>query len=175
MHSPITGQPMREIDYEGMTIYTCDQTGGELVTADALAHIVNLRQETFSSELLSEIELNEPTFGIVESARGRELACPVCGTPMDVINYAGDTNVIIDRCSDCGAVWLDHNELEHIQAVLERWEDDAPSAIDSVQQELNAARQRNNEKINSAFAGSRFTFVNKLINKLICGGTFGQV
>jgi Zn-finger nucleic acid-binding protein len=46
----------------------------------------------------------------------RTLQCPSCRNRMETHPYYGPGNVVIDSCSDCGYVWLDHGEL----ATLER-------------------------------------------------------
>lgn len=42
------------------------------------------------------------------------------------INYAYSTGVIVDRCPKCEGLWLDKDELEHIQIVIEEWEKRSP-------------------------------------------------
>ena len=171
MLSPVSGQPLRCEDYEGQEVYVCDQTGGELITADALTRIVSAREQSFSPELMREIDNHAPTFGVPSGERGRQLSCPVCGTSMDVINYAADTGVMIDRCPDCGAVWLDHGELERIQAILERFEDLASEQVSMLRSDVAQARRDMNDRLAEPPRVSRFAFVNRLINTLMFGET----
>jgi len=49
-------------------------------------------------------------------------ACPVNGKALEQITAMG---VIIDRCPDCGGVWLDSGELEE---VIKRSKDESSSA-----------------------------------------------
>jgi hypothetical protein len=37
------------------------------------------------------------------------MKCPKCGADLEEINYQ---NVMIDRCTECLGIWLDHGELE---------------------------------------------------------------
>jgi Zn-finger nucleic acid-binding protein len=37
--------------------------------------------------------------------------CPQCTAGMKIINYAYDSNVIIDRCDACDGIWLDEGEI----------------------------------------------------------------
>jgi Zn-finger nucleic acid-binding protein len=37
--------------------------------------------------------------------------CPQCITWMKKLNYAYDSNVIIDRCDACEGIWLDQGEM----------------------------------------------------------------
>jgi len=49
-------------------------------------------------------------FNIEEEKR----SCPRCGTEMSKINYAYDSNVILDKCGDCGGLWADEGEIERL-------------------------------------------------------------
>ena len=171
MLSPISGQAMREQQYEGQKIFVCEQTGGELVPGESLSQIVSSREERLSETLLAELDDHEPTFGVPENERERKLACPCCGGAMDVINYAGDTGVFIDRCGSCGAVWLDAGELERLQAILEQFEQRASSQMADVHSELFKARQQIEEQIGRPATVSRFGFINRMINKMMFGET----
>jgi len=37
------------------------------------------------------------------------MKCPKCGSDLEEINLQG---VLIDKCGECGGIWLDHGELE---------------------------------------------------------------
>lgn len=174
MLSPISGQAMREQQYEGQTIFVCEQTGGELVPGDALAQIVSSREEQLSETLLEELDDHAPTFGVPEAERDRQLTCPCCGNSMDVINYSSDTGVYIDRCGSCGAVWLDSGELERLQAILERFEDRAAGQLAGVNSELFKVRQEIEDQVGSPVRVSRFGFINRMVNKLMFGETLNK-
>ena len=45
---------------------------------------------------------------------GRTLNCPTCQTPMETRRYDGPGNIVIDACSRCDVIWLDHDELTRI-------------------------------------------------------------
>lgn len=48
-----------------------------------------------------------------EAKKGRKethwMKCPKCGADLEEINYE---NVMIDTCTECKGLWLDHGELE---------------------------------------------------------------
>ena len=167
MLSPISGQPMREVDYEGATIYTCEQSGGEFVGPEALAHIVRTRDERFPNEMHAALADLSPRSGIDEKEPHRELNCPACGGAMNLTNYGMDSGVHVDRCASCGGMWLDHDELEHIQVLMERWREEAPARIADAKNDLEEARLRAVEQTNNAFSGWRFSFVNAVVNRLL--------
>ena len=58
-------------------------------------------------------------------------------------------------------------ELERIQAVMEEWQDAAPAKLQLIARELETTRRETAESCNRAFSGSRFAFVNAIINRLL--------
>ena len=44
----------------------------------------------------------------------RNVMCPACRQRMDVHPYFGPGNVVIDSCTACNLIWLDHGELRQI-------------------------------------------------------------
>lgn len=40
--------------------------------------------------------------------------CPDCAVRMEKINYAYDSNIILDRCRRCGGTWADPGEVEQL-------------------------------------------------------------
>lgn len=167
MKSPIDGNDMKAIEYEGALIYTCPTSGGELIGADALAHIIRCREQKFGDEWKSLVANHEPLRGLPGEAGERQLVCPFCEGDMSPVNYGSDSAVIIDRCGGCGAVWLDAHELEMIQALMETWQDHAPERIRGIASELERARTAAAGKADDAFQGSRFSFVNAVMNRLL--------
>jgi len=167
MRCPVDNQPLRACRYEGVAVHTCDRCQGELVPGDALARVINIREERFDPELLRLVESSEPIFGVPVSERERTLECPACDTPMNVINYASDSGVFVDRCPACHAIWLDPSELEKVQALLEQWESDAPDQLRAIAHQLDDARSQAAQDAGASFNASRFSFVNALINRLL--------
>ncbi len=48
----------------------------------------------------------------------RSLQCPSCQNCMEVHPYYGPGNVVIDSCSRCSLVWLDHGELGRLERAI---------------------------------------------------------
>jgi Zn-finger nucleic acid-binding protein len=59
----------------------------------------------------------------------RTLRCPSCDGAMEAHPYYGPGNVMIDSCSGCGYLWLDHAELSRLERAAGRRELPTP-AID---------------------------------------------
>ncbi|MFG0284458.1 MAG: zf-TFIIB domain-containing protein [Phycisphaerales bacterium JB039] len=167
MRCPIDNTELTPVEYEGALIQTCASCGGELVTADALGHIIRKREEVFGPDWKSLVSDHEPLRGVPDHESRRLFPCPVCDEPMATVNYAGDTQVIVDRCESCGAMWLDQHELEMAQVILEQWKDKAPERLRAIAGDIERARADAAAKASGAFAGSRFAFVNAVINRLM--------
>ena len=86
---------------------------------------------------------------------------------MMLLNYLGDTGVHLDRCPACHGLWLDHQELERVQVLVERWADDAPEQIRSIAGQLEEAREQAARETTGVFQASRFSLVNALINRIL--------
>lgn len=167
MNCPRCGGGLRDVEYEGAIINTCDACGGELMGAETLRYIVRRREMRFDPALSQLLAHHKPRFGLTPGTEHPSLTCPGCGGAMRWANYGGDTGIIVDRCEQCHAVFLDHEELEKVQLVLEQWEDEAPARLRAVAHEVTEARRTAAEATSRAFSGSRFAFVNAVINRLL--------
>jgi len=167
MQCPQCGVDLKLMEYESALIHSCEGCGGEFLGPAELTHIVKTRERLFPVQLQELLADRKPEFGVPAEETHRELSCPKCKNPMQVMNYCGDSGVFIDRCSQCNGLWLDHEELEKIQTLLERWKDHAPEQIKALAGDLEQARRATAEKTSSVFVGSRFAFVNALINRFL--------
>ncbi len=167
MLCPKCGSNLRKSRYESIDIHTCDSCGGEALRAEALRAIVRQREQRFPQELSSTLNDRKPAFGVPTQESARAITCPNCRRPMQALNYGGDSGIIIDRCNDCGTTFLEHEELEKIQVIMEQYEDDAPEQIRQIASQLDQTRRETAESISRTFAGSRFAFVNAVINRLL--------
>jgi Zn-finger nucleic acid-binding protein len=167
MHCPLDRTPLELIPYEGAMIRSCPTCGGELLSPEALRHIVNRREVVFGAQEVDHADRVDPVRGIPLGEQGRHLNCPACGAHMDQLNYAGDTRVIVDRCSGCGSLWLDRSELEMAQVLVERWSERSRGRRRTLAGELSEARRRALDRTAGEFRWSRFGFVNALLHRIV--------
>ena len=167
MKCPVCESNLKRAEYEGVNIDVCETCGGEFLDADELGHIVRVREKLFSEEERSALEQRKPVFGVPMEERRRSLRCPKCNGKMDTINYSTDSGVYVDRCRDCGGFWLDADELEQVQMLQEYWAQQGPVVARQMAAELEQARQKAASLTGNAYAGSRFSFINALINRFL--------
>jgi len=105
-------------EYEGATVEVCARCGGHWLGPDELRHIVHTHEQKWEEEAL-EGEREAPPRRVPLDKVRENLPCPACRVAMETFNYAGDSGVILDRCRDCGGIWLDGGELEKVQVVVE--------------------------------------------------------
>ncbi len=165
MNCPNCAKALKPVRYEGCSIHTCESCGGEFVAGESLAAIVRARQEKFPEAMVAQMRTCKPQFG--DFCEARALSCPACENAMRTMNYSGDSGVCVDRCSLCGGMWLDHDELEKVQALMETWQDRAPAQMRTIAGKLEHARMQAASKVSGSFQGSRFSFVNAMINHLL--------
>ncbi len=167
MHCPGCNQPLRTVEYEGVKIETCDCCGGEFVSGEEMGHIVRTREQLFTPEQVEAIAGREPVFGVSDVDATTRFMCPCCRAPMNPINFAGDTGVVVDRCPSCSGLWLENSELEKIQILLEKWEQAAPQKLKGAAARLREARAQAAARTGKVFRGSRFSFINAMVNRLL--------
>ncbi|MFM9997034.1 MAG: zf-TFIIB domain-containing protein [Phycisphaerales bacterium] len=106
-----------------------------------------------------------PVPGIPGDDPIRKMTCAACASPTTVITYALDTGVSVDRCGVCGGVWLDRDELEHIQSIMDQAQDAASAKRAGAAGALADAKRKSREV--GVFHGSRFSFVNAIVNRFL--------
>lgn len=158
---------LEAVQYEGVTIDVCNQCGGQFLDHDELGHIIHAREMRFDEAARQLVAEREPVFGVPTDEIAHDIKCPKCTTVMKTLNYSCDSGVYIDSCPACGGFWLDADELETVQIYQEEWEEKAPEMIKAVAGRIAEDRLAREEKMSNAFQGSRFAFVNALINRLL--------
>ena len=117
------------INYEGISIETCSNCNGEWLDEAELGKIARIREVKFDPDERRAIAESTTITGVVLEEVDRDLKCPKCDGTTDAVNYGGDTGIIIDRCTACHGIWLDQQQLEKIQMVVEGWEDALPNDL----------------------------------------------
>lgn len=164
MNCPHCSTDLQSLAYEGVSILTCAECGGEFIAAEQMSHILRIRDQGFDASIVSAAAAARPSFA-APPREARSLCCPACHGTTDSVNYCGDTGVFVDRCRVCAGLWLDQSELERIQSILEHWEDAAPDQRRAVAPEIRKAREAALRK--GVFDGSRFAFVNAIVNRIL--------
>jgi len=123
MHNcPRCNTPLTATDSEGAAFETCGHCHGKWVGRDELRRLIELRERPWDGSTLEGLA-HAPAARVPLAGVAEHLPCPACGREMETFNYAGDSGVILDKCADCGGVWLDGGELEKVRLVVEASEE----------------------------------------------------
>ena len=125
---PRCGAGLERFDYEGADVLICRACGGRLAGTSAVQRILTRREMRFDDRQLQQaaaVLQNGDDLRRADHARraaggGDRVACPRCGRPMMLRLYSYDYAVEVDYCSPCDLFWFDRDELEVLQAMVER-------------------------------------------------------
>jgi heat shock protein HtpX len=120
---PTCNQKLIDDDYEGAPIHRCAFCHGTLVDRRKMTRIALRTEKGFSERLARLAELTQKN----GQARRNEKAklepspfnCPNCNSEMRRGFYTYQYLVEVDKCTRCTMVWLDKDELEIIQYLIE--------------------------------------------------------
>lgn len=100
-------EPLVEASVSGARALYCRSCRGVLLAHRAFSEVLQARR-------------NHPPTGrpqprqIPKQDLERRIHCPECGVQMHVHPYYGPGNAVVDTCSECLLIWLDHSELSVI-------------------------------------------------------------
>jgi Zn-finger nucleic acid-binding protein len=110
------------VDYEGVEIETCPACQGEWLDADELRQVVQRAEGRFDPQEIAELNAARVEMFRMKPTDTHRMLCPKCpGVKLSAFNYAATSGIILDKCPECGGIWLDHGEIEMVQALLEEW------------------------------------------------------
>jgi Zn-finger nucleic acid-binding protein len=99
---------------EGVVVDFCEECFGIWFDKNELAHYIELSVD------IPEIK------EMKKSARKTGLVCPKCNSGLEEIPFSSKTDILVDRCGNCGGIFFDAGEIieaEKASAVLENLED----------------------------------------------------
>jgi Zn-finger nucleic acid-binding protein len=107
---------LRAIEIGNSSLRECSHCGGLWVDKDTLQKICDDHEK--QEAVLGLGEMNPITPSENPSASQRMyIPCPVCGTLMNRLNFAGCSGIVIDWCKPHGT-WFDYNELPRIVSFI---------------------------------------------------------
>ncbi len=153
--------------FMGIEIETCPACKGEWLDADELGKIVKIREQRFDEQERRAIVESTGITGVKLEDVDRDLQCPKCDGVTDAINYGGDSGIVLDRCDSCRGFWLDGDELEKVQMLVEGWEDCLSDDLKQYGPKLRDVAAKVDEEDDVKI--SRLPLVGRFINTLING------
>jgi len=105
---PLCGEPLSTALLDGAyAIEHCERCRGLLMARATFAEAAAARRAREHGPPAAPVPLDRRELD-------RTVACPGCGSAMDVHPYHGPGSVVIDGCVRCDLIWLDTGELQQI-------------------------------------------------------------
>jgi Zn-finger nucleic acid-binding protein len=166
MNCPRCGSVLRPVEHDGQTVCVCPDCKGEWLHAGELQKIVEHHDEVFTPAEIASLDAVNKEILTAEKDDHDELNCPVCGNVrMEHFNYGDTSGIILHKCTECGGIWMDKDQLTKIEEVVDGWKADLgkdEAQYDSVLQKIDAEEQK---ELDRDVSISRFGFINALLRR----------
>lgn len=106
--------------YEGdVVVERCSLCSGIWLDRGELERIQEIREHDYSKELAG-LDLVGLAYEQARQAARPGISCPRCKVPLVPEEYAYCSQILVDRCIDCGGVWLDAGEVQALERFFEQ-------------------------------------------------------
>jgi uncharacterized protein len=164
MNCPRCGSALKTVTYDGVEVEVCTACKGEWLQAGELEKIVEHHDEVFTpAEIQSLDAVNQEIF-TNENLDHDELNCPACANVrMEHFNYGDTSGIILHKCSECGGIWMDKDQLTKVEEVVDGWKADLGEDSAKYQPVLDKIAAQEQAELDKAVSISRFGFVNAVL------------
>lgn len=166
MNCPRCNSVLQSVEYDGQKVEVCSGCKGEWLFAGELQKIVEHHDEVFTPEEIASLDAVNKEIFTAEKDDKDELNCPACGdVQMEHFNYGDTSGIILHKCTGCGGIWMDKDELKKIEEVVDGWKSDLgqdANKYDSVLQKIDVEEQK---ELDRAVSISHFGFVNAVLRR----------
>jgi Zn-finger nucleic acid-binding protein len=118
MKCPRDGATLTNEKYEGVVVDRCPSCGGIWLDSGELRTIQETIENDYSTTL-NKIDLVARAHELARQQKRPEIDCPKCGGHLNPREYSYCSQILIDRCEQCGGVWLDSGELQALEQFFE--------------------------------------------------------
>jgi len=165
MNCPRCHTPLGPVTYEGEQVQVCPQCNGEWLSQDELEKIVQHHDKIFTPEELSSIQGVNKDILTAEADDHDELNCPACGAQMEHFNYGETSGVILHKCVTCHGLWMDKDQLETVEELVDGWKARAATDMEKWGPILTKIQLQEQAEDDKAVSISRFGVVNAILRR----------
>lgn len=120
MQCPRDGETLVSETYEGdVVVDRCPSCRGIWLDSGELKTIQETIEHDYS-EQLNQINVVARAYEMARQKSLPDIRCPKCQGELNPKEYAYCSQILIDRCADCGGVWLDAGELAALEQFFEQ-------------------------------------------------------
>ncbi len=118
MHCPMCHMPLNAIEAAGIELDQCESCHGIWFDKNELLPFIDFIMKSQTDIGFADYQTDTLRYSV---PGGDEpiFSCPVCDSEMTKFNYAVDSDVILDRCPECGGLWVETPEIRELARFLE--------------------------------------------------------
>ena len=166
MKCPRCNSSLSSVEYDGVQIKICPECKGEWLHAGELQKILQHHDEVFRPEELASLEAVNKQIFTAEKDDHDELNCPHCeGVRMEHFNYGDTSGIILHKCSQCGGIWTDKDQLTKVEEVVDGWKADLSEDMATYGPILQKIEVEEKKQLDESVSISRFGFVNSVLRR----------
>ena len=95
-----------------------------------------------------------------------ELNCPACeGVQMEHFNYGDTSGIILHKCAQCGGIWMDKDELQRVEEVVDGWKSDLGDDLAKYGRVVDKIEVEEQKELDRDVSISRSGFVNAVLRR----------
>jgi hypothetical protein len=166
MNCPRCGSALRSVEYDGQAVCVCPDCKGEWLQAGELQKIVEHHDEVFTAQQIASLDAVNKEIFTAEKNDHDELNCPVCpNVQMEHFNYGDTSGIVLHKCTGCGGIWMDKEQLAKIEELVDGWKADLgkdEEQYGSVLQKIEVEEQR---ELDRDVSISGFGFINAVLRR----------
>ena len=95
-----------------------------------------------------------------------ELNCPVCdNVQMEHFNYGDTSGIILHKCTECGGIWMDKDELLKVEEIVDGWKSDLGKDLAKYGKIVHKIEVEEQKELDKDVSISHFGFVNAVLRR----------
>lgn len=119
MQCPRDGATLTRETYEGdVVVDRCTTCAGIWLDAGELRDVQETIEHDYSHQL-GRIDTVAAAYALARQKAQADVDCPKCGKALHTREYGFCSQILVDRCAECGGVWLDAGELQTLEKFFE--------------------------------------------------------
>jgi len=120
MQCPRDGKALSSEKYEAdVVVERCPSCRGMWLDRGELEKVQRASEHDYSNQL-SAIGTAARAYEMARQKAQPGVMCPRCQRPLEAEEYAHCSQIIIDRCAECGGIWFDAGEVQALEQFFEQ-------------------------------------------------------
>jgi hypothetical protein len=166
MKCPRCSSVLNQIEYDGVTIEVCPGCKGEWLFDGELQKIVEHHDEVFTTGEIASLDAVNREIFTAEKDDHDELNCPACGeVRMEHFNYGDTSGIVLHKCTECGGIWMDQDELKKVEELVDGWKAGLNQDADKFGPVLKKIVIEEQKELDRAVSISHIGFVNRVLRR----------